>query len=69
MTIIATYNNFDSANKALDKLMDAGISKDHISVAALEETSKKMHSNIELKDPRRKQRGIRYSNRTVCFRI
>jgi len=22
-----------------------------------------------IKDPRRKQRGIRYSNRTVCFRI
>jgi len=24
---------------------------------------------IQIKDPRRKQRGIRYSNRTVCFRI
>jgi len=25
--------------------------------------------NKGIKDPRRKQRGIRYSNRTVCFRI
>ena len=26
-------------------------------------------SGSKIKDPRRKQRGIRYSNRTVCFRI
>ena len=43
MTIIATYDNFESANQALDKLTEAGISRNHISVAALEETSKKMH--------------------------
>ena len=44
MTIIATYDNFESANEALDKLMEAGISRNHICVAALEETSKKMHT-------------------------
>ena len=43
MTIIATYDNFQSANEALHKLTEAGVSRDHISVAALEETSKKMH--------------------------
>ncbi len=46
MTVIATYNNFDSANNALDQLTDAGFSKEYISVAALEETSNKIHSNI-----------------------
>jgi len=37
-----------------------------------EKNSKKIHrpsQTIQIKDPRRKQRGIRYSNRTVCFRI
>jgi hypothetical protein len=48
MTYIATYNNFESANYALDKLMAAGISHDHISVAALEDTSKKMHTTSEM---------------------
>jgi len=28
-----------------------------------------LKSAKRIKDPRRKQRGIRYSNRTVCFRI
>jgi len=46
MTTIATYNNLESANNALDKLMESGISRDYISIAALEETSKKMHTNI-----------------------
>ena len=46
MTIIATYNNLESANNALDKLLESGISEEYISIAALEETSKKLHTNI-----------------------
>jgi hypothetical protein len=44
MTTIATYDNFESANEALEKLMEAGVSRGHISVAALEETSNKMNT-------------------------
>jgi len=48
-----------------DDADQTGIQNEH----KLDLTTEASSSIRKIKDPRRKQRGIRYSNRTVCFRI
>jgi hypothetical protein len=38
MTVIATFNNIDQANSAVDNLLNLGINRENISIATLEET-------------------------------